>query len=140
MRIKARKDTGTNLTTEEDLKPIIQLTNGLSLYDQYLEKVCDANQKNTLSKQEKDNQKMILMQNIKARRDRIGSHSPSAKDQLKAEQGDKDGTKTCPIYIILKGKADVVLTNSRKEQTVVETLRSGDAFGYSELLRVYVSL
>lgn len=44
-----------------------------------------------------------------------------------------------PLYIILRGSLKVIATDENGKQLEVHTLRYGDAFGYSDLLKVMVS-
>lgn len=43
------------------------------------------------------------------------------------------------MFILLKGSLSVMATNEFGEPTEIHKLRSGDAFGYSDLLRIKVS-
>lgn len=43
------------------------------------------------------------------------------------------------MFIIVKGQAEIVLTDQTGTEQVVATLSSGDPFGYSELIKVIVS-
>jgi len=43
-----------------------------------------------------------------------------------------------PLYIVLKGTLGVFAKNEKGEPLEVHSLRYGDAFGYSDLLKVMV--
>ena len=83
-------------------------------------------------------QKALLREKLQA--NRTGNTLPTHQDEMRSEQfAAMTANLSSPIYIITSGKADVVLTTSVNQETVIETLRVGDSFGYSRMLQVLVS-
>lgn len=48
-------------------------------------------------------------------------------------------TTYSPLYILLKGKLNIIAKEANGDEFVVHQMKCGDAFGYSDLLKAVVS-